>query len=264
MPDPLTVLGLTVVSKPLLLKILGPTADYIGGELREFTKRRVDNINAVFSNAAGKLGAKLETPGQVPPRVLKVIINDASYAEDTVSVEYFGGVLASARTPNGRDDRGARIAKIIDGLSSYQVRTHYLVYSAVAELFRGGDDSFQHTQGRSKMEFFVSFHGYFSAMQLSPAEANGQFLDHVLHGLSNEGLVEDHWSYGTKDFLQKQNKNSPGDGIICIPTAFGAEMLLWAFGHGDKPLDFLLTNNFSTSIDGIPTLGSEAIPMKSR
>ena len=264
MPDPTTTLGLTVISIPLAIKILGPTADYIGRELQEFTKRRVSNINAIFSNAAKKLGSRLDTPGQVPPRVLKTIINDASYSEDSVSVEYFGGVLASARTPTGRDDRGARIARIIDGLSSYQLRTHYLVYSAVAELFvSGGGTSFQYTESRRNMRLFISFTGYFTAMQLTTEEYNAQLLDHVLHGLSNEGLIEPDWHYGHKDQLKMIGKKAHDDGITCVPSAFGAEVFLWAFGHGDQPLDFLLANSFSSSIKGIPTLGSEAVPTKS-
>lgn len=260
----LTTLGLTALSAPLVLKLLGPTADYMGGELKEFTKRRLSNINAMFANAVRKLGSKLETPGQVPPKVLKTLINDASYAEDLVSVEYFGGVLASARTPTGRDDRGARIARIIDGLSSYQIRTHYLVYSAVAALFRNGKNSLQHPESRSKMELFISFRGYFDAMQLLPEEYNDQFLDHVLHGLSNEGLVEGRWGYGPEVELKAMGIKARGDGITCVPSAFGAEVFLWAFGYGNKPLDFLLTNNFPASIEGIPTLGSEAIPTKCR
>ena len=221
MPD-LTTVGMTALSLPLAMKILGPTADYIGGGLKEFTRRRVDTINAILANAAEKLGPRLDTPGQVPPKVLKTIVNDASYTDDTVSVEYFGGVLASARTPTGRDDRGARIAKIIDGLSSYQVRMHYLIYSAVAELFRGGDNSFQDDEHRNKMELFVPFDGYVNAMQLTTVEDNAQLLAHILHGLGNEGLINPNWRYGPKITLA--GKTSLGGGIVCVPSGFGAEV----------------------------------------
>lgn len=262
MTDPITTAGIAFVSKSLVEKLLGPTADYIGGELKEFTKRRIANINAMFANAAKKLGPRLDTPGQVPPRVLKTIVNDASYTDDIVSVEYFGGVLASARTPTGRDDRGARIARSIDGLSSYQIRAHYLIYSAVRARFFGGKNSFRDQENRNKMELFISFDGYINGMQFTTEEYS-QILDHVMHGLENEGLISPRWGYGPKDELRKKGMKAPGDGIVCAPSAFGAEVLLWAFGHGDKPLDFLLTNSFPTSIEGIPTLGSEAIPTKS-
>ena len=183
------------------MKILGPTADYIGGELKELTERRANNITAMFQNAARKLGSKLNEPGQVPPKVLKTIINDASYSDDVVSVEYFGGVLASARTPTGRDDRGARLAKILDGLSSYQIRTHYLMYSTVAKRFAPDENTFQTPDGRGKMQVFIPFSDYISAMHFTPAELDAQLLDHVMHGLANEGLIELTWHYGPKDAL---------------------------------------------------------------
>ena len=66
-----------------------------------------------------KLGDKLDRPGQVPPKALKTIVNAGSYFDDAIAVEYIGGVLASSRTEVGRDDRGSRIAKMIDSLSVF-------------------------------------------------------------------------------------------------------------------------------------------------
>ena len=97
-------------------KILGPTADYLGEELKAFTQRRVENTAKIFLNAKKKLGPRLDSPGQVPPKVLKTVINEGSYSEDPIALEYFGGVLASSRTEIGRDDRGARIIKTLDNL----------------------------------------------------------------------------------------------------------------------------------------------------
>lgn len=129
MPDPITNAGIGVIAayvgKDAIVRILGPTADYLGGELKEFTQIRMENIGRIFSNAEKKLGDKLNSQGQVPPKVFKTIINEGSYSDDAVAVEYFGGVLASSRTEVGRDDRGARIARVIDSLSAYQIRSHY-------------------------------------------------------------------------------------------------------------------------------------------
>ena len=117
MPEPLTTVGVSAiaaaayVSKDVVSRILGPTADYLGDEFREFTRKRMDNVGKIFSNAERKLGNKLHNPGQVPPKVLKTIINEGSYSDDDIAVEYFGGVLASSRTDVSRDDRGARLAK---------------------------------------------------------------------------------------------------------------------------------------------------------
>ena len=40
-------------------------------------------------------------------------------------------------------------------------------------------------------------------------------------------------------------------GIVCGPSALGAELFLWAFGHADKPLEFIFDPAFSPVISGI-------------
>ena len=142
MPDPISLAIAAYLTKGGLSKILGPTADYLGGQLKEFTQKRIENVGKIFSNAEKKLGNKIDSPGQVPPKVLKTIINEGSYSDDVIAVEYFGGVLASSRTEVGRDDRGSRLSKIIDNLSVYQIRSHYLIYSTISDLFSNSENSF--------------------------------------------------------------------------------------------------------------------------
>jgi len=131
MVDPISTIGLGAVSaylaKDALQKLLGPTAEYLGDGLRYLTRRRIENIGRIFQKAGAKLGDRIEAPGEVPPRVLKTVLNEGSYCDDELAAEYFGGVLASSRTDTGRDDRGARIGKLLDGLSTYQIRAHYLI-----------------------------------------------------------------------------------------------------------------------------------------
>ncbi len=257
MPDPVTTVGIGVVAayvgKDIVLKILGPTADYLGGELKEFTQRRMVNVGRIFSNAEKKLCGKLNSPGQVPPKVLKTIINEGSYADDVVAVEYFGGVLASSRTEVSRDDRGARIAKIIDNMSAYQMRTHYLIYSTIAQMFSHRANSFNLTEDRVRMQLFMPFQGFAIAMDFTQQEwDNPQILTHIFHGLSTDGLIEIGWAYGNQEILKTHGDNVPGDGIVCTPSALGVELFLWAFGYGDKELNFLLRNDSSLEIVGVP------------
>ena len=40
---------------------------------------------------------------------------------------------------------------------------------------------------------------------------------------------------------------------------FSEMVLLWAFGHSDKKLDFLLTDDFSPEIEGIPNSVPNAV-----
>ena len=267
MPEP-TIVGLAAlgvfVGKDAISKILGPTYNYLGEELLAFTKKRIENTGKIFSNAEKKLGDKLDRPGQVPPKVLKTIINEGSYSDDVVAVEYFGGVLASSRTEVDRDDRGSRMAKMIDNLSVYQIRSHYLIYSTISELFSNSGNSFDTYGNGGKMQLFMSYQDYANAMEFAQQEwANHQILSHIFHGLSTDGLIQDSSTFGRQEVLETNFVGVPSDGIICAPTTLGVELFLWAFGHGDKELNFLLTDDFSSEIEGIPKSVPNAVPIQS-
>ena len=255
----LEILG-SNLGKGGLSKILGPTAEYLGDELKSFAQKRLETVGKIFSNTEKKLGKKVDTPGRVPPKVLKTIIDEGSYADDDIAVEYFGGVLASSRTCVNRDDRGARLAKLIDGMSTYQIRTHYLIYSTISQLFSNSKYSFQVQKDREEMRLFMPMKSYVGAMQFTQAEfGNPQIMIHIFHGLGADGLISENYASGSKQFLEDYLGNIPSNGIACIPTSLGAELLLWAFGHGDKELDFLLSGEFSSEIEGIPKSISNSI-----
>ena len=244
-------------------KILGPTADYLGEELKAFTQLRINSVGKIFSNAEKKLGPRLDSPGQVPLKVLKSVINEGSYSEDPVMLEYFGGVLASSRTEIGRDDRGARIIRTLDNLSAYQIRTHYLIYSTIAHLFSNSGKEFGISEDRAKMEVFLPFVGYAKSMEFTQVEwDNPQILAHIWHGLSSDNLIENRWQAANRETLQNIGENAPDNGIICQPSALGAELFLWGFGYGDKPLDYILSDKLKVEIDDLPSHVPGAIGTK--
>src|ERR1043166_8770153 len=97
--------GLTLLgASSLAAKLLGPTFDYMGEGLKVGTQKGVANVGRIFTSAAKKLGPKLEEPGGVQPKVLKGILTEGAFCDDPLAAEYFGGVLASARSGNSRDD----------------------------------------------------------------------------------------------------------------------------------------------------------------
>ena len=266
--EPVTTIGLGAIAAYLakdgIAKLLGPTADYLGEGLMDLTQRRVESIGKIFSNASKKLGSQLDIPGEVPPRILRTVVNEASFCEDSVALEYFGGVLASSRTEDGRDDRGARVIKIVDNLSAYQIRTHYLLYSTLVSLFSGSGRQLGTTQDRAPMELFLPFQGYATSMGFSQKELdNPQILHHIWNGLFLDGLIEGRWQFGTKASLKSIFPNAPDDGIICRPSALGAELYLWAFGYGDSPLERIFSSALDTEIEGLPSIVAGAIPTKS-
>ena len=125
-------------SARLVEKLLGPTADYVGDSLKYWTERGTKNVGRIFQNATRQLGARLDEKGVVPPKVLKGIISEGAFCDDSLTAEYFGGVLASSRSDISRDDRGAVFIALIGRLSSYRIRAHYIIYAVVHALGRGG------------------------------------------------------------------------------------------------------------------------------
>jgi hypothetical protein len=251
------------LSKDGVERLLGPTADYLGEGLRDFTKRRAESISKIFGNAQSKLGEKLDSYGEVPPKVLKSMLNEGSFSNDILAVEYFGGILASSRTEMGRDDRGARLAKVVDSLSTYQLRSHYLIYSTIRALFKDKKIAFD-MDGRPQMEIFIPYQSYYAAMDFSPSEQeqSGQLLNHTFFGLSSENLIRDLWRHGSSEFLKSLYPRATENGIVCTPSALGAELYLSAFGYANKPLSFIMSPEFSDLIKGVPSQMENAIATK--
>lgn len=194
---------------------------------------------------------------------MKTIINDGSYNDDTVAVEYFGGVLASSKTELGRDDRGARMARLVDDLSTYQLRTHFLIYATIKQLFKDKGLVFN-MDDRNKMEIFIPYPFYTDAMDFSQEEhSKGEtLLRHTFFGLANDGLIENSFQYGSKENMSKRFSKAEYDGILCQPSALGAELFLWAFGQGDNPLDYIFDSSFNPLIEGLHPMIKNTVAVK--
>ena len=109
MVDSSTMVGTGIAllaSKDLLNKVLGPTADYVGEEVKHLVERANVNLGTIFKSAERKLGSKVDSPGAVNPRVFKQIWDEGRFIEDELAAEYFGGLLASSRSPDGKNELG--------------------------------------------------------------------------------------------------------------------------------------------------------------
>jgi len=252
----LTILGSAVggaaTGAKIVEKILGPTADYLGAGIKNWTERRVNNVGKIFSKAQQKLGSKIDDPGSVPPKVLKAVLDDGSFCEDTIGVEYFGGVLASARTENSRDDRAVTYLSLINRLSTYQLRTHYLLYQTLKMTLK--DKSSNQRINQSVLELYIPENVYDEAMDFLESENKEIIVDHSIVGLSKEGLISD-CVYGDVDTMQAHSRTPIGPfqlsyrynlervtegGIVFQPTALGFELFFWAHGKTDFQFhDFL-------------------------
>jgi len=219
-------------------KLLGPTAVYLGGKTKELTERAVSNIERIFLNAKEKLGDKIEQPGEVPPRVLRGTVNEGAFCEDKLAAEYLGGVLASSRGEGRRDDRGVVMNAMISRLSVYQLRTHYIFYHIIKDLYDGTDSLVsgppRNISTSMPIPAYLIAMGFHSnelkdIVGTNEAEGDEQWelisgiVEHTFHGLRKEGLI-DGFEYG-----------GGRDSARVVPSSLGIELFLWAHGKGTIP-----------------------------
>ncbi|MDE0679706.1 MAG: hypothetical protein OXI11_05750, partial [Gammaproteobacteria bacterium] len=84
-----------------------------------------------------------------------------------------------------------------------------------------------------------------------------------IHGLYSDSLIERLWRYGSQEELRKIYAEVSGPGIICQPSSLGAELFLWAFGHGNAPIDHIFSGVLKVEIDGLPKCVLGAVGTKS-
>jgi hypothetical protein len=241
----LTILGSAIGGAKIAEKILGPTSDYIGEQIKEWTTKKINNTANIFKNAQKKLGEDINNDGKVPPKVLKGILEDGAWCEEELQIEYFGGVLASSRSGISRDDRGAYFTSLISRLTTYQLRTHYLFYKCLKANFDGEIMNIGNNDVRNKLQMFIPMETYYKAMDFTNDEIPNiaNLMTHSMFGLVKEDLIGQHFNYGGVEYLKKFFEEVPNQGIIFYPTALGVELMMWAYGYGKKPISHFFDIN---------------------
>lgn len=230
-------------------KLLGPTASYIGEGVRDWAAKRTENVKNIFENAAGKLGDKIEEEGHIPPRVLKEILDEGSYSDDFISVEYFGGVLASSRTGIDWDDRGKYFASLIGRMSTYHLRAHYVFYHVFKREFNGNEFNIGLSTDADNMGVFISMNCFKEAMDLEDEENFYPILQSCISVLVKEDLLGMHHCYGDIDFMKTQYKGATEAGIIVYPSTLGTSLFMWVYNLANEHVQNLINEEFDFEID---------------
>jgi hypothetical protein len=267
----LAILASASVTKPMLERLLGPTFDYLGDGLRDLTEKRARNIGNIVTKAIQKT-EELGAEGEVPPRVIKNVFDDGSFSDDQIVAEYLGGVLASSKSPGGRDDRGVALRDLINRLSAYTLRTHYILYLAarkttppIATRWKatGRDLNVGDIREARMAATFISFEAYHKAMAFEPFEDARGATTHAYYALLKEQLITD-WSAGDVEHLKTKYNNVTEPGIVFLPSVPGIELFLWAHGKGHKPTSAFFDPDedfeFDTSLDIDSGFGSPHPP----
>jgi hypothetical protein len=211
-------------------KLIGPTLELLGKELLpSLTERGLNNLGRVLQNGYDKLGSRADEDGQVPPRVLKAAVEEGLFAEDEIVVEYLGGVLASSRGGNTRDDRGVAYLALVSRLSAYDLRLHYIMYSALHQRLVGqavdlGSLRFLMEPGAT----FLPLASLNEAMDFTSEEGSMELLDHSVVILHKEGLISE-FACGPDGYMSETLGVAEG-GVVFTPSALGIHLFLWAHG----------------------------------
>jgi hypothetical protein len=252
-PSVATGIGLAVLgSKDLLNRLLGPSADYLGEKTRGVIEKCDVNLDWIFRIATRKLGDRIQENGSVSPRVLKHVVDEARFCEDEIVAEYLGGVLASSRANGESDDRGVCFLNDIKSLSSYQLRTHFLIYSTLprfADAIRFNPHSYYGEHGQLTLIFTDD--SYLAALNCADGPLRKSVGRHSFLGLEARLLCNG----GAIAFQNHENGDPPrAPWRFCWPTQYGHELFVWGLGLGDQVSQSYFDVMAGTTADLLPQL----------
>lgn len=201
----------------LAQQLFGKTLAEMGEDLSNVYKNNRDKL---LVKAAKKVvdpndGAKPNL------RVARDVLWNGSVTDDEVCAEYFGGLLAASRSPDGKDDSSLIYVDCIKALSSKQLHLHYVIYSSLeALLFKAGKIVNPAVQDElSQQQVWFATNELTNVLSLNP------FVD--LNILHRQGLVS---TYATSSHIV-------GDKALpytqAQPTTFG--VLLFAAALNSLP-----------------------------
>jgi hypothetical protein len=226
--------------------VLAPSLKKIGKRLAGYTEKGLDNVERVFANADGRLKRRRKETGDFPMRIVREVARQAFVCEDELQGSYLGGILASSRTKISRDDRAASYLSILDSLSTYQIRTHAILYSAILRIAPNEFSRGKKWIVRGDATVMILDKDYRRGMEFTKKEPVDSIVPHALNGLEQKKLIE-----GSRSAMITVNPERMGGPFITppkavlnrslmrcfFPTALGIELFLWGVGYGDKGIE---------------------------
>jgi len=238
----ITGVGVTAaLGAKLAYDVCGPTAKYLGGEFCSYTEKGMENLKRVFLHAHKKLSPTRQQTGQVPPRILKTALSESYFCEDELTAEYLGGILASSKGSASRDDRGLTYLAVLSSMSTYQIRVHYLIYSAIIlsdELpSKKHSDHWFHEE---QVTVLITEEDIIRSMEYSETEDHDAIIYHCFLGLEAKGLCLG----GTKLVTEIPTESCDVPFRYVYPTRFGVDLFMWGLGLGVSDTVSFLDKDF--------------------
>ena len=196
-----------------LQKTLGPVLTEIGDDLKRLYSKGRDKI-------IDKAYKKIEDPEDGKSANLRVahdVLTNGAFTDEEICAEYFGGILASSRTLDGKSDDAIQLLDTIKSLSAKQLHLHYVLYNSINKLLVAGQEPInvgQATEIQKKETWF----------SLNELAGIGIKYDTDFNILHRQGLV---FSYQTSTHKIDERRVLPY--AKAGPTTYG--VLLYSVAH---------------------------------
>lgn len=230
-----------------LQKAFGPALTEIGEDLKKIYAKGRDKLVAIAYR-------KVENPGdgkQANLRVTRDVLWNGAFTEDEVCAEYFGGILASSRSTDGKDDDAIQYVDVIKSMSARQLRLHYTIYNCLNKLFVTTGVPVNVGQGSEMQAKQICFASVELTVSLNLK------IETDLNILHRQGLLHE---YRSDVYKLPDNKMLPY--TMARPTTFGVLLYACALNRleewrtfpakdfGDFP-DVPLPAHFCSTIDAL-------------
>lgn len=182
-----------------------------------------DDINKLYARGRDKIvemaTMKVADPDDgktVNLRAARDVLWNGVITDDEVCAEYFGGMLAAARSEDGRDDGVVHYVDTVKAMSARQLELHYVLYRAFQSMLNAETAAVNValSSDLGKKTIVVS------GMELRSRKLS---YDRDLAVLHRQGLVSQ-YKYETKQY------GSTGVPYVeVVPTTFG--VMLYAVAH---------------------------------
>lgn len=198
-------------------KLLGKTFDVVGEDIAKLYEKGRDKI---IENATKKI--KDQNDGRSTNlRVTRDVFWSGSFTDESICAEYFGGVLASSRSDEGKDDVGVYYVDLIKSLSSNQLKLHYLVYFSFNKRFVLDSSKSQINPGQERELFLETI--FLSTNELLQI-TGGEDIGRDLHAINAKGLIGD---FQIEAYKLKDGRSVPY--LKVLPKSLGIQ--LYAVAH---------------------------------
>lgn len=250
-----TEAGLEATAAWQAIRVFGPSLKALGGNMGKWTDKWSANFFRISERAAEKLGDAADQPGEVSPRILQRVITDGAWCDDPVAHDYFAGLVAASRNPDGSDDSNLSTMTLLAGLGTREIRAHYLLYLSIRHGLHGGW-RVGTTSGRNPCKVYLPLDEFVRGMALH----DWKELPRVIASLARQGLIDDEWAFGDSEGLKPLTDKwqPPAPGLVVLPSYLGIDLALKADGPGPVgTADFLYGVGW-TEVSGVEFDSSRA------